>query len=90
VALQKKHRGLKVISISIDDASDKAKVGRWSKELKANFPILLDPEGVAAKAFDLPGIPHNVVLDRDGKVIGTAGDDTADLDRLVAKVVAAR
>jgi hypothetical protein len=77
-----------VISISIDEgAAERPKVVEWSKELKAVFPVLHDTDVSAADAFKLSGLPHNVVLDAAGKVVGTAGGDTEELDKLVAKVV---
>ena len=73
-------RGLKVLSVSVDEGDgERPKVVAWNKEMKPGFPVLHDPDGSAAKAFGLTeGIPYNVVVDRSGKVIGT----TSDVDEL--------
>jgi hypothetical protein len=57
--------------------------------LKPGFPIVLDPQGASAQAFQIElGIPFNAVIDRNGKVAGTNPGDIDELKKLVAKVVA--
>jgi hypothetical protein len=39
-------------------------VALFAKDLGASFPIMLDPAGIAKKAFDLPGaLPVTLILD---------------------------
>jgi hypothetical protein len=49
------------------------------------FPIVHDPEQSAAKTYGVEAIPANVVVDRSGKVIGSASD-VEELKKLVAKL----
>jgi len=51
------------------------------------FPVVHDPRAKAAELLGMTGgIPYNVVLDRSGRVVGSASD-VAELDKLVARVV---
>jgi hypothetical protein len=78
-----------VISISVDEGDkDRPKVVQWAKEMKAGFPIVHDPKGDSATAFQMhEGIPYNVVLDRNGKVIGTNSGDIPALQALANRAV---
>jgi hypothetical protein len=65
-------------------------VKKWEAEMKPGFPVVHDKTGEAAMVFDIQeGIPHNVVVDRTGKVLGTVGADIPALEKLVAKAVPA-
>jgi hypothetical protein len=68
---------------------DRPKVIKWANEMKSGFTIVHDPESASAKAFQLEeGIPYNVVVDRNGKVVGTNGGDIAALQALANRAVA--
>jgi len=84
-----KARGLKVISISVDEGdAERPKVAKWAKEMKSGFIIVHDPNLASAKAFQLEeGIPYNVVLDRSGKVVGTNAGDIPTLQSQVNRAV---
>jgi hypothetical protein len=79
-----------VISISVDEGDgERPKVIKWAKEMKSGFITVHDPEAASAKAFQLEeGIPYNVVLDRNGKVVGTNGGEIAALEALANRAVA--
>jgi hypothetical protein len=67
--------------------SERPKVVAWSKKMHPGFPVLHDPESKAAEQLGMTGgIPYNLVLDRSGRVVGSASD-VEELDKLVAKVV---
>jgi hypothetical protein len=79
-------KGIRVISISIDDgaADSKAAIKSFLKKAKPSFTVLHDPKAVSQQAFGVVGIPMNVALDASGKIVATAGGDAAALDRAVA------
>jgi len=79
-----------VISISMDEGDkERPKVVQWAKEMKSGFTIVQDPESASARAFQLEeGIPYNVVVDRNGKVVGTNSGDMAALQALANRAVA--
>lgn len=71
--------GAKVLAISVDDPSDRAKVREYAKQEKLPFPILLADEDVIAaynlvnrflfdKIRDL-AVPTSMLLDRDGNIV---------------------
>jgi hypothetical protein len=77
---------VRVISISIDDnaADSKAAMRGFLSKAKPSFTVLHDPNEAAKRAFGVEGIPMNVALDRNGKIIAIAGGDAAALDRAAA------
>lgn len=71
--------GAKVLAISVDDPSDRAKVREYAKQEKLPFPVLLADEDVIAaynlvnrflfdKIRDL-AVPTSMLLDRDGNIV---------------------
>ena len=58
-------KGLTVLGVTTEDADT---VGPFIREHKITFPILLDPDGVAARAYRVTGIPRSLIIDREGKV----------------------
>ena len=78
-----------MISISVDEGdSQRPEVIKWDKEMKSGFRIVQDPVGASVKPFQLDeGIPYNVVLDRNGKVVGATGPDPEEIAKLAAKAV---
>ena len=71
--------GAKVLAVSVDDPSDRAKVREYAKQEKLPFPVLLADEDVIAaynlvnrflfdKIRDL-AVPTSMLLDRDGNIV---------------------
>jgi hypothetical protein len=65
-------RGLAVVTVTLDDATDdatRAKVVKFLKERKAVFPNLLldEPAEVWQKKFRYAGVPFFFVFNREGK-----------------------
>ena len=58
-------KGLTVLGVTTEDADT---VEPFIREHKITFPILLDPDGVAARAYRVTGIPRSLIIDREGKV----------------------
>ncbi len=59
-------QGLEVLAINLDE--NPKSVYKLLQEQKLSFKIFLDPQGKAAQAYLVYGLPYTVVLDRDGKV----------------------
>lgn len=64
--LQKKHEELVVLAISID--KDKSNCSKFLTKNPANFTILLDPNGVAANAFNGRSMPVSYIIDKEGVI----------------------
>ncbi len=60
-------QGLQVIGINLDANSDDAR--RFLAATPARFEVAFDPEGGAARRFEVKGMPTSVLIGRDGKVL---------------------
>ena len=61
--------GVQVIGASADDPEDRAKVRRFIKETKINFPVWLDATATDMMRFGLgSALPGTVVIDKDGRI----------------------
>ena len=80
-------KGVQVIAVPLE--RDKTAAGQWKKEFKVGFPILFDPTMKIANAYEVEGIPLNVAIDRNGKVVQIVeGYNPAILDAAVKKIAA--
>lgn len=61
-----KDKGLVVLAISNDP---KDSVQPFLSAKHYTFPCYLDADGTAAKTFEVEGIPHTVIIGRDGKMV---------------------
>jgi len=59
--------GFELIAISVDD--DRALVESFASRLGLSFPILLDPDHEAAKAYQTYRFPESLLIGRDGVVV---------------------
>ena len=65
--------GVQVVGASADAAADRAKVLRFIKETKINFPVWLGATAQLMPRFGLaPALPGTVVIDRDGKIVSAS------------------
>src|SRR5215471_15659093 len=55
-----------VLAVSIDE--DTKDAADFASAQKLNFPVLLDPKGKMATAYEVEGIPTMFVIDKDGKI----------------------
>lgn len=71
-----------VVFYAVDVREKPERVSKFMKKKGWDFPVLLDSEGTAGKAFDVGGIPHSVVIDRDGIIrhvhIGFGGKEALE------------
>ena len=58
--------GLKVYGIGVDD--DQKRALEFAQRAKVSFPMLLDPDKTAARAYDVDNLPMSVLIDRGGTV----------------------
>lgn len=80
-------RGLRVVGINVDDTEEVARV--HTRKLGVSYPILLDADSDAQRAYGVSRLPSLVVIDKDGKVSSfTSGvvDEDA-LDRMVREAM---
>ena len=55
-----------LLAVSIDE--DTKDATDFATAHKLNFPVLLDPKGTVAKAYEVESIPTMFVIDKDGKI----------------------
>jgi peroxiredoxin len=60
-------RGLEVIAVSTGEAE--SKVSKFVRDLRIEFPVLVDPDEVSKDAWKIRGIPASFIVDSSGKII---------------------
>jgi peroxiredoxin len=70
VQQEMKDEGLVVYAVSIKEARDT--VAAWGKKMGIGFPLLLDEEGTAARAWKITSTPTVFLIDRRGRLVGRA------------------
>jgi len=79
-------RGLVVLSVSRDSSPDVA--ARLPALAGATFPVILDRTDAISRAYQVSSLPHNVAIDRDGKIVASlVGYEGSALDRLVQLLI---
>ncbi len=58
--------GLQVFGISVDD--DQVRAREYSQAQKVGFPLLADPDKLAARLYRIDNLPMTVLIDRNGIV----------------------
>jgi thiol-disulfide isomerase/thioredoxin len=83
---QLKPSGVKIIALSLDRGGVDAVRAFYAENGIRNLDVYVDPTMDAQQAFDIPGLPTTVLIDRNGhdrgRLIGPAdwtGKDAADL-----------
>ncbi|MBI3019189.1 MAG: TlpA family protein disulfide reductase [Deltaproteobacteria bacterium] len=80
-------QGFEVLAINLDEQPKT--VHKLIQEHKLSFKIFLDPQGKAAHAYLVYGLPYTIVLDREGKIQykgfgGHEWDQGKELEKLKA------
>lgn len=57
-----------VLPLSSDHGGAAAVAAFFRQHDITGLPVLLDPQGAAERAFDVPGIPTSVIIDKAGRV----------------------
>ena len=80
---------MQVIAVPLE--RDRAAAGLWKKQFKAGFPFVFDPKMTIAKAYGVEGIPVNVAIDRNGRVLKVIeGADTEALEAVARQLAAGK
>ena len=73
--------------ISVPIERTRTAAAQWKKDFKAGFPFVYDPKGTIADAYEVEGIPLNIAIDRNGRVIQVIeGKNDAALNAAVRKL----
>ena len=67
-ALADKYRNTGVVLVGINVDDDPKKAAAEAQKLGIRFPVLLDTDKAASKAYRLEAMPTTVLVDRDGRV----------------------
>lgn len=59
--------GLEILAVSVD-TGPKETVQAFMAELKLSFPALLDPDMAVLHAYQIPGLPASILIDRQGVI----------------------
>jgi peroxiredoxin len=79
---------LYVLGVNTEERAVFRKVLKTVEKLAMHFAY--DPDGSARKAYGVTGIPHMVIIGRDGKIVQVhRGYDESMLDSIVAEINAA-
>lgn len=82
-----------ILAISIDAASARGEVEAFAREFGMTFPILLDPDKGAHRAFGVTGVPETYMVDPQGRLmerfIGPRDWDDPRYMRTVRRLLAA-
>jgi cytochrome c biogenesis protein CcmG/thiol:disulfide interchange protein DsbE len=62
------HRGLSIVAVSVDPASNGNGIRKFVTDLNLTFDILHDTQGVMAKAYNSIKFPESFVIDRKGVI----------------------
>ena len=82
-------RGLQIIGISMDEASDDAEVARFAARYEIPYPILLRGQAIADKYGGIRYVPQMFFVDRTGRIVqNTRGiHDRAELEAEVLQLL---
>lgn len=67
--LQNKYEKLAILAISVDEDKEDAKA--FLAKTQFNFKVFHDPQGEAARQFDLGGMPTSYLIDPNGNIVST-------------------
>jgi peroxiredoxin len=62
-------KGLKVLSILVDERHPQKGVNEMKKIVPFDFSVLIDPKGQVADAYEVWGVPESFIIDRDGTIL---------------------
>lgn len=83
------NKGFKIIAVNVD--SDQVLAKKFLAENKADFTIAFDPQGEAASAFNVKGMPNSYLIDRNGRIhsshIGFREKDAAAMESEIKALI---
>ena len=63
-------QGLTVMGMNVRE--EMSRIQRYARELSLTYPLVLDQEGVIAKAYGVIGLPTTFLIGRDGRPVALA------------------
>lgn len=63
-------RGLTVLAVNMEESPEA--VAAWVRSKGVSTDVLLDPPGVASRAWGITATPSAFLVDRDGRVVARA------------------
>jgi peroxiredoxin len=58
---------MEVVAVNVKESPKKVKSA--IRSLGIRYPVLMDPEGIVAESYKVPGIPLCIVIDRKGIIV---------------------
>jgi len=63
-------RGLAVLAVNMEEPPEA--VAAWVRRKRLSMDVLLDPPGIATRAWSITATPSAFLVDRDGRVVARA------------------
>ena len=74
---------LEILAVNVGSGDSFERVQRYQNAHPVPYKVLYDGDGVAAKAFEVRGVPLFVVVDRDGSIVYRDHQLPSDIRRLL-------
>jgi peroxiredoxin len=86
--------GFVLLGVSVDAEADREAILEFRDEFELSFPILVDPEKEAYRAYGATGVPETFLIDADGRLverfIGPRNWDEPRYERALRRLLEAR
>jgi len=83
-----KNKGLKLYTVSVDDARSKSRVKPTIRRYKFQFPLLLDPDNKVIRKFSPNGnVPYLIIIGQDGQILREFSGYNPGDEKIVEEVV---
>lgn len=73
-----KNKGLVVVTINADSPGSDAAVKKFSESYGLNFPVLRDPNYIAADKYSVTGFPETFIINRQGQFVAFKDPDSGN------------
>jgi peroxiredoxin len=82
-------RGVQILGVSMDEATDDAEVARFAEKYSVPYPILLRGQNIATKYGGIRYLPQTFFIDRNGRIVrNTRGvHDSAALEAEIQRLL---
>ena len=77
--LAAKNKDVVWLAIATGGSADAENLKTFAQKESISYPILLDPEGVAGKAYGAKKTPHMYIVNKDGKLAYMGGIDDQEI-----------
>lgn len=66
--LARSYADLGVVVLGVNVETESEGVNAYLSDIPVSFPVLLDQQNIASKAYSVEAMPTTVIIDKDGKV----------------------